>query len=79
MNTTKDPRYGIGNWVVKNEKMNVNVSPGAFGFTPWIDREHGYYGVIAVRSAFPKVMPVFFQTIHLVNQLLTLNTNQKSR
>ena len=23
-------------------------SPGAYGFTPWIDREHGYYAILGM-------------------------------
>lgn len=70
LNTPTDPRYGIGNWVIQIEHVDVNTSPGAFGFTPWIDRRHGYYGVIAVRSAFPKVMPVFWEALRLVDEEL---------
>lgn len=69
MKTDKDPRYGIGNWVIKDvDGITVNVSPGAYGFTPWIDLKHNSYGVIAVRSAFPRVMPVFWSAIHIINK-----------
>lgn len=68
LHTTAPQRYGIGNWVVRDGPVHINTSPGAFGFTPWIDRERGYYGVIAVRSAFEKVMPVFWQMLEIINQ-----------
>jgi hypothetical protein len=28
----------------------VISSPGAFGFTPWLDRNVGYYAIIAMES-----------------------------
>jgi CubicO group peptidase (beta-lactamase class C family) len=40
--------YGIGNWVdARNAKgeSTANSSPGAFGFTPWIDHERKIVGV----------------------------------
>ncbi|HVG43043.1 MAG TPA: serine hydrolase domain-containing protein [Chitinophagaceae bacterium] len=71
MQTSKDPRYGIGNWVIKDiDGITINVSPGAYGFTPWIDLKYNYYGIIAVRSSFPKVMPVFWSAIHIINKEL---------
>jgi CubicO group peptidase (beta-lactamase class C family) len=64
----KDARYGIGNWVVNDiDAIDINLCPGAFGFTPWIDTRNNYYGVIAVQSAFPKVMPVFWNALHIIN------------
>ncbi|GAA4341610.1 serine hydrolase domain-containing protein [Flaviaesturariibacter amylovorans] len=57
--TDRDPRYGIGNWIIREPSFTINTSPGAFGFTPWIDLGRGYYGVLAVQSAGPRVMPVF--------------------
>lgn len=71
MQTSKDARYGIGNWVIKDiNGITINVSPGAFGFTPWVDLKNNYYGVIAVQSAFPKVMPVFWEAVRLINKQL---------
>jgi CubicO group peptidase (beta-lactamase class C family) len=67
MRTTADPRYGMGSWVVRRGGGRINVSPGAFGFTPWIDRERGYYGVLAVRAAFPRVMPVFWELLQTID------------
>jgi CubicO group peptidase (beta-lactamase class C family) len=70
INTTVHPRYGIGNWVIRIDHVDINTSPGAFGFTPWIDHRHGYYGVIAVRHSFPKVMPVFWEALRLIDKEL---------
>jgi CubicO group peptidase (beta-lactamase class C family) len=62
-------RYGIGNWLLTDGAIKINTSPGAFGFTPWIDRQRGYYGVIAVRSSFETVMPHFWKILHTINGL----------
>lgn len=45
-------RYGLTAWLECNtpdtgcEKIS---SPGAFGFTPWVDREHGYYAILGMQ------------------------------
>lgn len=79
LKTATDPRYGIGNWVIRQDHVDINTSPGAFGFTPWIDRKHGYYGVIAVKSAFPKVMPVFWEALRLVGEELDAKSKMPGR
>lgn len=61
-------RYGIGNWMISDGDIHISTSPGAFGFTPWIDRKRGYYGVIAVRSSFETVMPHFWQMLQVINK-----------
>jgi len=68
LQTEQDPRYGIGNWVVTWPGLQLNTSPGAFGFTPWIDQQRGYYGVLSVRSAFPRVLPVWAELLRLIGQ-----------
>ncbi len=53
-----DWHYGLGFWLecdatpfAADCAVNPTISsPGAFGFTPWIDYEQGYYGVIAVEE-----------------------------
>ena len=43
--------YGIGNWIFRLDENDEPVefaSPGAFGTTPWIDFEYGYYGVFMI-------------------------------
>jgi len=40
--------YGIGNWVDQKDPKgaaNINSSPGAFGFLPWIDRTRGVVAI----------------------------------
>ena len=46
-------RYGLGAWLecaTPAAGCSVISSPGAFGFTPWLDRNVGYYAVIAMES-----------------------------
>lgn len=43
--------YGIGQWVEARDAAGVTYrvsSPGAFGFTPWVDWRSGSNGVVAV-------------------------------
>jgi hypothetical protein len=44
-------RYGLGSWVMCEAPASgcpLVTSPGAFGFTPWLDREAGYYAILAM-------------------------------
>lgn len=45
--------YAFGSWVESRDTdgrtLSV-VSPGAFGFTPWIDLEDGYFGIVMVEG-----------------------------
>jgi hypothetical protein len=46
-----DYHYGLGSWLeCAPPAVNCDVvsSPGAFGFTPWVDRGGGYYAIIAM-------------------------------
>lgn len=55
-------KYGIGNWReqdLKTGELKVSSSPGAFGFTPWIDFEHQYYGVFGTVKSMKEVFPVY--------------------
>jgi D-alanyl-D-alanine-carboxypeptidase/D-alanyl-D-alanine-endopeptidase len=43
--------YGLAAWLeCPPPAVNCNVlsSPGAFGFTPWVDRDGGYYAMLAM-------------------------------
>lgn len=45
--------YGIGQWVEDKDAAGNTVrvsSPGAFGFTPWVDWRNGSNGVLLVRG-----------------------------
>lgn len=44
-------RYGLSAWLecaIPAEGCEKMSSPGAFGFTPWIDRENGYYAILGM-------------------------------
>ena len=46
--------YGMGAWIERLDGAGQPVefsSPGVFGTTPWINVEHGYYGVFLVDSS----------------------------
>jgi len=47
-------KYGLGVWRdiadVDGEPIRIS-SPGAFGFTPWLELDMGYYGVFMVESS----------------------------
>jgi len=46
-----DFHYGLANWLEcppPATNCPVQSSPGAFGFTPWVDRDGGYYAMIAM-------------------------------
>ena len=46
-----DYRYGLANWLMcppPAKECPVQSSPGAFGFTPWVDRTGGYYAILGM-------------------------------
>jgi len=53
-------RYGLGCWIdvpaVNGSALQAS-SPGAFGFTPWVDRGRGLAGVIAIQHLFAEFEP----------------------
>ncbi len=74
LNSTADARYGMGCWrQVTDNKDNLPEisSPGAFGFTPWIDYKNGYYAVISTRGTFKRVMPVYIQIRNSIEKALS--------
>lgn len=47
-------RYGLTAWLECDTPATgcaVLSSPGAFGWTPWVDREHGYYAILGMEGA----------------------------
>lgn len=55
-----DWRYALGHWSVCHATpytasgcaaYKVNASPGLYGWTPWIDRQNGYWALIATDTA----------------------------
>lgn len=63
-------KYGIGNWREESSKgvLEISSSPGAFGFTPWIDFKHQQYGVIATLKSEKEVYPVYVEFRNLLNK-----------
>ena len=46
-----DYHYGLANWLMcppPAVNCPVQSSPGAFGFTPWVDRTGGYYAILGM-------------------------------
>ena len=53
-----DLAYGLATWLQPLAAGAVRGSdPGAFGFTPWIDRDLGVYGVFAVQDSVGRILP----------------------
>lgn len=53
-------RYGLGTWIERKDasgKAMIVSDTGAFGFTPWIDRDLGVCGVFAVQDRLPRTLP----------------------
>ena len=52
-------RYGLGAWrnlvTAPGEPLRVS-SPGAFGFTPWIDLDLGFYGIFMVVTNYQPLL-----------------------
>ncbi|MCA9299395.1 MAG: serine hydrolase, partial [Phycisphaerales bacterium] len=56
--------YAFGMWVEDRDDQGqptVLTSPGAFGTTPWIDVEDGYWGILMVEGLGTLVRPDFFE------------------
>jgi hypothetical protein len=63
------PQYGLGCWIDlahSTGKGIVITSPGGGGFLPWVDREHGIVGVIAVKDRLERTGPTSGAVIQLV-------------
>lgn len=62
-------KYGIGNWREENKdgSLKFSSSPGAFGFTPWIDAEHHYYGILGTLRSMKTVYPAYLGFRELLN------------
>ena len=53
-----DVHYGLGTWLTREAGAPQRASdPGAFGFTPWLDRDLGIGGVFAVRDRVARLLP----------------------
>ncbi len=66
-------RYGIGWWRERSApdgKALEVASQGALGFSPWIDFERGYCGVLSVRSDLTQIYPTYFRMKQLIREAL---------
>jgi CubicO group peptidase (beta-lactamase class C family) len=65
-------RYGLASWLEcppPASNCAVLSSPGAFGFTPWVDREGGYYAIIGMEAAGTGRAGVVKFSVELAQQL----------
>jgi CubicO group peptidase (beta-lactamase class C family) len=63
------PQYGLGCWIDLADSTDrglVITSPGGGGFLPWVDREHGIVGVIALKDRLERTGPTSGAVIRLV-------------
>lgn len=66
-------RYGLGEWrdiVDANGKAIQLSCQGAFGFSPWIDRQRNLVGVFLVRSRWRTILPTVAQIQKNVRDLV---------
>ena len=69
----EEVRYGIGCWLeVTDERGNAMEasSQGAFGFSPWIDKDRNLAGVLAVKSRLTKVMPAYLEMKEIIREII---------
>ncbi len=72
-------RYGIGCWrevVDETGRLKEASSQGAFGFSPWIDVDRNLAGVLAVKSSFTKVMPVYLEMKEIIRKCIDAETSK---
>jgi CubicO group peptidase (beta-lactamase class C family) len=63
------PQYGLGCWIDVADSTGKGIvitSPGGGGFLPWVDREHGIVGVIAVKDRLERTGPTSGAVIRVV-------------
>lgn len=68
---TDSIRYGLSAWlecVTPAQGCLKLSSPGAFGFTPWIDRETGYYAILGME--YESAQGFGFRTEQLIQPLI---------
>jgi CubicO group peptidase (beta-lactamase class C family) len=71
------PQYGLGCWIDLADSVGKGIvvtSPGASGFLPWIDREHGIVGLVAARDRLERVGPTAGAVIRLVRSVAARST-----
>lgn len=68
-------RYGLTAWLectTPATGCTVLSTPGAFGFTPWFDRQNGYYAILAMEQGVSSGGGVVPFSVNLVQQLKPL-------
>lgn len=60
--------YGLGQWIDPSSPLIVS-SPGAFGFTPWVDRVNGIAGVFLVDDLNTRVVDDIADIRAMVNAI----------
>lgn len=68
--TAEGQGYGIGQWIDIADP-DVVYSPGAFGFTPWVDRSTKVAGVLLVDDVNTRVAPAINDIRLLVNAVVS--------
>jgi len=65
------PAYGLGCWIDLADSTGKGIvitSPGGGGFLPWVDREHGIVGVIAVKDRLERTGATSGAVLRLVRE-----------
>jgi len=60
----RNAQYALANWCdawTASGRCTRVSSPGAFGATPWIDRDSGLYGIFFIKSRDPDVAAPFLK------------------
>ncbi len=67
-------RYGIGSWLSLDENGTTSLtSPGAFGFTPWVDYDLNYYAAFMVVDSNTRMAPLVTEIRTQIRQILADN------
>lgn len=74
-------RYGIGVWREKTDsggRLVEAASPGAFGFSPWVDHQRRYAGVLSVHGLMQIVVPTYVRLKELLRGIIPLDSSVSS-
>jgi len=62
-------RYGLGEWREMIDENDVVLSsPGATGFTPWIDLRGEFAAVLSVKSTFDQIVPIRWEMMRILRR-----------
>ena len=67
-------RYGVGVWREKTDASGQLLeasSQGALGFSPWIDFEQNFAGVLSVRSSFSRALPEYLEVKDQIRRIIS--------